>query len=77
MQDGKDPEDVKRALKAADCGGKYPAGVNVSVSKRASSLLDFEERNLAHVLRASPHYYNTEQEMLDFLDALRKVILLK
>lgn len=75
MQDGREPDDIKRELKAADCSEKYPAGVNVSVSRKASTLLDFEERGLAHVLRASPHYYNTEDEVHDFLAALRAVVV--
>lgn len=75
LQDMKDPEDVREALKATTCDQKYPAGVNVSVSRRPSTLLDFEERSLTHVLRASPHYYNTEEQVLDFLAAVRKVML--
>ena len=76
MQDGKDPESIREALRKNDCGKKYPAGVNVSVSRKPSTLLDFEERSLTHVLRASPHYYNSEEQVLDFLEAVRSALLL-
>ena len=75
-QDGKDPEAFREALRRKDCGKKYPAGVNVSVSRKPSTLLDFEERGLTQVLRASPHYYNTEEQVQDFLEAVRNVMLL-
>ncbi|MGD9510064.1 MAG: aminotransferase class V-fold PLP-dependent enzyme [Geminicoccaceae bacterium] len=39
------------------------AGVNVSTSHPASTLLDATARDLPTVVRASPHYYNTEEEL--------------
>lgn len=39
------------------------AGINVSVSSPSSTLLDAEARNLPALVRASPHYYNTEEEV--------------
>jgi selenocysteine lyase/cysteine desulfurase len=53
---------VKRRLAAA--------GINVSVSPRASTPLDAAARNLPPVVRASPHYYNTVEEV----DALVQAI---
>jgi len=39
------------------------AGINVSRSDPASTLLDSAARGLPTVLRASPHYYNTSEEI--------------
>jgi len=47
------------------------AGINVSVSPPSSTLLDARARNLPPVLRASPHYYNTEEEIEALVRALR------
>lgn len=43
------------------------ARVNVSASSPASTLLDATARALPPVVRASPHYYNTEDEVLAFI----------
>ncbi len=47
------------ALKAR-CSG---AGINLSVSRPSSTLLDATARGLPPVVRASPHYYNSEAEI--------------
>jgi cysteine desulfurase/selenocysteine lyase len=47
------------------------AGINVSHSKPSSALLDHLARHLPTVLRASPHYYNTLQELEALVTALR------
>lgn len=39
------------------------AGINVTLSRPNSTLLDASARNLPTLLRASPHYYNTEDEL--------------
>ncbi|DBA75470.1 TPA: hypothetical protein ACH3X1_010723 [Trebouxia sp. C0004] len=61
--EGKRPEDVKQAL------GEEK--INVSISPANSTLLDFSQRGLTKVLRASVHYYNTEEEVHRFLEALK------
>ena len=38
-------------------------GINTSIVRRSSALLDFERRGLGDVNRASVHYYNTEEEI--------------
>ncbi|MFJ5234462.1 aminotransferase class V-fold PLP-dependent enzyme [Kitasatospora sp. NPDC088391] len=53
--EGHRSEDVARGLRAD--------GVNVSVSTVHSARWDFEERGLDQVVRASVHYYNTEDEL--------------
>jgi selenocysteine lyase/cysteine desulfurase len=44
--------------------------INVSVSKLSSTRLDMDERGLESVVRASVHYYNTENEIARFCQAL-------
>jgi len=46
------------------------AGINVSVSRPSSTLLDFEARGVPDVVRASVHYYNTEDEVDRFVAAV-------
>ncbi|CEM04103.1 unnamed protein product [Vitrella brassicaformis CCMP3155] len=49
-------------------------GVDVSVSSAASTLIDMRERGIDAVVRASVHYYNTEEEMTLFVGVLRDVL---
>ncbi|MDQ0994401.1 aminotransferase class V-fold PLP-dependent enzyme [Streptomyces sp. V3I7] len=46
-------------------------GLNVSVSGVSSTRLDMEERGLEEVVRASVHYYNTDEEMTALVRAVR------
>jgi cysteine desulfurase / selenocysteine lyase len=52
---GEEPAETQRRLAAA--------GVNVSVSSRASTRLDMEARDIHDLVRASVHYYNTDAEI--------------
>ncbi|ANP90078.1 aminotransferase class V-fold PLP-dependent enzyme [Rhizobium leguminosarum] len=45
-------------------------GINVSVSPPSSTPVDACARQLPPVVRASPHYYNTEEEIDAFLEAI-------
>jgi selenocysteine lyase/cysteine desulfurase len=47
------------------------AGVNLSTSKPSSTLLDATARALPTVVRASPHYYNSEEEITRTLEVIR------
>ena len=47
--------------------------INISVSAPSSTRLDAEARNLPYLLRASPHYYNTEDEIDRFTQAIRRL----
>lgn len=63
--DGREPSDLKEELSAR--------GVNVSVTERSSSRIDMEARNLQSMVRASVHYYNTEDEVARFVSELAAV----
>lgn len=45
--------------------------INVSVSAPSSTPIDGARRHLPHLVRASPHYYNTESEIEQLADAVR------
>jgi selenocysteine lyase/cysteine desulfurase len=42
------------------------AGFNISVSSGSGMMLDFTRRNLSEVVRASVHYFNSEDEIAQF-----------
>ena len=48
--------------------------IHVSVSPRAFTLFDMEKRDLASVVRASLHYYNTEDEVARFCSKLKELV---
>jgi cysteine desulfurase / selenocysteine lyase len=60
--EGREPAEVKREL--------AHHRMNVTVSDRASTRLDFEERDLRDLVRASVHYYNDEDEIERFCSAV-------
>lgn len=48
-------------------------GINVSVTPPSSTPLDASRRKLPSLVRASPHYYNTEREIDEILDVLGSI----
>jgi len=62
--DGESPESVKKRLRGEN--------INVSVSEAASTLFDMKERGLSSLIRASVHYYNTEDEIDRLIQALTR-----
>ncbi len=64
--EGKPPETITKSLSQK--------GINTSVSPLSSTLLDMEERKLDGLVRASVHYYNTEEEIDRFCEALLRVV---
>jgi len=48
-------------------------GINVSVTTHQSALLDMQRKSLKEAVRASVHYYNTEQEISVMIYALRNI----
>lgn len=49
--------------------------INVVPSYRNFAVIDFDEKKAAWAIRASPHYYNTEEEVAQFIDAVKDDIL--
>jgi len=45
--------------------------INTSATYRAWAVLDMDEKRVKSALRISPHYYNSEEEVDQLLDALR------
>ena len=62
---GVDSDEVKRIL--------AESRINVSVSAEEISRLDLSERHLPQVVRASVHYYNTEEEIEQFCNRLKSL----
>lgn len=62
VKEGVDPADIKARLDAQD--------INVSVSKRSSTRIDMTRRGLTDIVRASVHYYNDENEIARFCEAV-------
>ncbi len=48
--------------------------INVSVSDGSGSFVSFEKRNLKALVRASLHYFNTVEEIDQFIDGLKKIL---
>lgn len=48
--------------------------INVVPSYRAFGLIDFDEKGVDWAIRASPHYYNTLNELEEFTAALKEII---
>jgi cysteine desulfurase / selenocysteine lyase len=61
-KEGRDPEEMARKLRSQ--------GINSSASVAASTLFDMEARRISAVLRASVHYYNTDEEVERFCSAV-------
>jgi selenocysteine lyase/cysteine desulfurase len=61
-----DADGIQAALRERD--------INVSVSPPSSTRLDAEARSLPDLVRASVHYYNTDDEIDRFGTALRTVL---
>jgi cysteine desulfurase/selenocysteine lyase len=63
--DGIAPAEIEQQLAAKN--------INVTVSSRDSTRLDMESRGLTDLVRASVHYYNTEEEIDRFCSALAAI----
>lgn len=48
--------------------------INVVPSYRAFGVLDFDEKGVQWAIRASPHYYNTMEEIDQFIEAVRAIV---
>jgi selenocysteine lyase/cysteine desulfurase len=63
---GREPSDLKLRLRAR--------GINTSVSDRDDAVIDMDEKRVTSVLRFSPHYYNTEDELEHAAAALEEML---
>jgi selenocysteine lyase/cysteine desulfurase len=63
--DGAEAQSLKLRLRSR--------GVNTGASLREDGVIDMDDKGVASVLRVSPHYYNTEEELERFLDVLADV----
>ena len=61
-----EPEELRKTLALQN--------INVSVTTRSSTLLDMDARGLTNMVRASVHYYNSEEEVEQFCDVLASII---
>ncbi len=50
-------------------------GINTSVAVLNHTLLDMQARSIDHSVRASVHYYNTEEEIDLFVNELKSILL--
>ncbi len=48
-------------------------GINIYTTSKTSAQIDFEEKHVDWVLRVSPHYYNTEEEIDIFIEAVKSL----
>lgn len=64
--EGRDPAAIQHLL-----GEQH---INVTVSLRKAALLDLDERGLEGVIRASVHYYNSEEEVERFVHAVERLL---
>ncbi|MHA1536519.1 MAG: aminotransferase class V-fold PLP-dependent enzyme [Alphaproteobacteria bacterium] len=62
---GSSPEEIKAALARQS--------INISITTTTSTRLDMDARELDAVARASVHYYNTEEEVSRFCEAVAAV----
>lgn len=63
--DGARPVELRSSLRKANA--------NVSISQPNATLLDAESRSLPPMIRASVHYFNTENEIYRFCELLQRV----
>jgi len=47
--------------------------INVVPSYRNFAVIDFDDKGVEWAIRASPHYYNTPEEVCAFIDALKEI----
>jgi len=48
--------------------------INVVPSYRNFAVIDFDEKQVEWAIRASPHYYNTKEEIEKFLDSVKEIV---
>jgi len=64
--DHSSPEEIKQYFRER--------GINIYTTSRSSAIMDFDEKGVEWVVRVSPHYYNTEEEIEHFISILTSMI---
>jgi selenocysteine lyase/cysteine desulfurase len=64
--DGWDPSDMMAALR--------DRRINTSAQIRAYAVLDYDDKDVTTSLRLSPHYYNTDQEIVQTVSAIQQLV---
>jgi selenocysteine lyase/cysteine desulfurase len=64
--DGWAPANLVRELRAR--------GINTTGQARIDAIIDYAEKGIDGSLRISPHYFNTEEELSTFVNALDEII---
>ncbi|HEX9513220.1 MAG TPA: aminotransferase class V-fold PLP-dependent enzyme [Puia sp.] len=64
--DGKEPDHLVHEL--------LKRHINVVPSYRNFAVIDFDEKKVQWAIRASPHYYNTPEEIAIFLDTVETMV---
>lgn len=49
------------------------AGINTSVSTQGSTRLDMQRRSLLEIVRASPHYFNSDEDLAALVRAVERI----
>jgi selenocysteine lyase/cysteine desulfurase len=61
-------------LRTGAAGKSDRRRINVVPSYRNFAIIDFDEKKVQWAIRASPHYYNTPEEIAIFLDAVESLV---
>lgn len=49
-------------------------GINTSAQSRGDAVIDFDRKSVSSLLRVSPHYYNTRDEIMQLRSALSQLV---
>jgi len=49
-------------------------GINTSAQTRLDAVMDFDAKEVEGALRVSPHYFNDDEDIARFLDALAEIV---
>ena len=64
-------EDASEKATKAYFAGK---GINISTTPKSYAMLDYKEKGIEWAARVSPHYYNTEDEIDRFVEAVKAMM---
>jgi selenocysteine lyase/cysteine desulfurase len=64
--EGREGRDLMLALRAE--------GINTSAQSREDAVIDFDRKHATSLLRISPHYFNTDEELYQVTSALARLV---